>query len=329
MNTRTSWLPLKWCETADGGARLGLQLVGAARFIWMILGRPEEGFDLAQRFLDMPGSQTRDAFRRRALFLRAHMGGFMSRFDEAKRAALEALSIANEIGDRRGVAQSLYSLSDSCAQLGEEAAAAEHARLGLPLARELNLKRLVPGFLTVMGDMHRLHRDFAAAEPLYREAVELSRRASNQDLILYLLETAILEAELGDLPAARSLTLEALEIAENHPYGGGFASAPFNASAGILGASGDMLHAAMAFGAGEKQSESDAFALSRADKAFLNPVQDRARADLGESRFQQAWAEGRALSADQVWSWLRRWLEACGQTTEAKTPPGARALSRR
>jgi non-specific serine/threonine protein kinase len=89
-----------WCDHANNGAELGLQLVFALRQYLVHRGLIALEHRVATEALARPGAQGRSLARCRALWLAGDAGYFMGRYGEAKDHGEMSLSIATEIGDR-------------------------------------------------------------------------------------------------------------------------------------------------------------------------------------------------------------------------------------
>jgi tetratricopeptide (TPR) repeat protein len=131
------------------------------------------------------------------------------------RATARALALCEGQGDAEGVVAylgNLYEMNRACGML--EAAAEYAGRLAEVLAREGR-----PGeqavWLNNLAELRRATGDLPAAEPLYRQALEILEGLPEKrppDQAVFLNNLAELYRERGDYPAAAPLYREALEL---------------------------------------------------------------------------------------------------------------------
>jgi non-specific serine/threonine protein kinase len=301
---------LHWCETGEGGAQKGLQLIGAARLLFTLLDQAMLGYQLLQRLLRLPGANNRTAARGRALVALAEAGVYLGYDAEAWAAGQEGLSIAREIADRRMEAQLLRSLGSAAFNLGKRKEAAECFEEAVRLSKEVGLPRLLALALNDHAEVLRADGDVAGAGLLYRQAVAIQRNiGANHDLAVGLANLSFVEVLTGDLSAAHAHVSELLDLTDV-PYGYTWVEAVLTACWGYLIAVGDHLHAACLLGAVEKRWQDLNTGLDRADDLFLATMTERACSAVGETAWQAALAEGRQLSVQEAVRAARKWLAA-------------------
>ncbi len=100
--------------------------------------------------------------------------------DEAERLAQRSLALSQQIGDRRGMAQSLQILGILCYGAGNlERTEALHEE-SLALARELGDQRLIMSPLNALGDVACHRGDYVKAQQMFEECLALSRDLDDQ-----------------------------------------------------------------------------------------------------------------------------------------------------
>jgi predicted ATPase/DNA-binding SARP family transcriptional activator len=302
---------LQWCETGEGSAQKGLQLLGAAVPLFTLLNQEVLGYELLRRLLQLPGAAGRTPARGRALVAMAEAGVYLGYDAEAWAAGQEGVSIAREIGDRRMEAQLLRSLGSAAFNLGKREESAEYFGAAICIARELGLPRLVAFTQNDMAEVLRAEGDLAGAAEVYRRVVEIQRSIqAYHDLTIGLANLSITEVSMDELPSARSHVSELLDLIDRMPYGLTWAEGALTACSGYLAAVGDYLHAACLLGATEKRWQAIGTTLDHADELFVTWVTERACEVVGEPAWQAARAEGRRLSAKEAVARAREWLTA-------------------
>jgi predicted ATPase/DNA-binding SARP family transcriptional activator len=261
-------------------------------------------------------------------------------YGAAQALAEESLAIQRELGDKRGIASSLWTLGRVAHALGEYGVARALYEESLAIHRELGDKRGMASSLGELGHVARNQGDYGAARALHEECLAISREVGNKDGILRsLLGLARVAQAQGDPEKAKALLEESEALvrriedrrARIHPLGGlghvaralgddRRATALYQESlllrrevgdqfalaqsledlAAPAGRQGQARRAAQLLGAAEAQCEAMGASPPVADPAEYDRTVAAARGALGEEAFAAAWAEGRALSLDDV-----------------------------
>jgi tetratricopeptide (TPR) repeat protein len=283
-----------WCESADGGAELGLRLASALRPYWLTRGQAGLGAKVFGEALARRDAQRRDRPRCRALADAGQIAYFMGRYGEAQRYLEESLAIARELGDTRRVAAALQPLGNVRIAQGDFAGARKHLEEGLHLARELGNQRDLAAATNQLAQLKRVEGDVDAAEPLYEQVLAIARELGDHETIaIGLLNLAMTTVARRQLERARAMATEAHAIVQEVGLTRVRVSV-LEVCAGLASAGGQMEAAARLFGAAEQLAAQSGMRRSIADEAYLKPLIDRARQALGAG-FNDAEGEGRAL----------------------------------
>ncbi len=192
--------------------------------------------------------------------------------------------------------------------LGDRAAARLHCTEALELARELGNQRELAVASNALAQLNRLDGQPDAAEPLYEQVVALARQLSDREFAaIGLLGLAMLAVGRADTDRARDLLREALIIAEETGSKPAVQSA-LEVATGLAALRKEWERAARLYGVAEAQTLRTGIRRDPADEAFLQPPLAATRKALGESRFNEAEASGRALPFEQAIADVRAWL---------------------
>lgn len=284
-----------------------LRLAAALRSFWRIRGRLGEGAAVLERALQA-GPAT-PASRAKALVALASIRNLQANHEVAVRLAEEARTLYASIGDRRGVAEALRRIA---AHYGEHAMATE------PFDAQ----------------------EFAHAEALWQEELDLRRELQDHDGVAWALQNVGFPAMLqGDLDRAIELFEQALaaHATSGDHYGMGFAHAKIGRASLLKGdeakaaehyiealnefrvlkdqwgatstleevgrfalRTGQFERAARIMAATAALRDADGVLLSPANHAHHLRVIASARARLGEMTFAAASAEGAVMSIEQA-----------------------------
>jgi DNA-binding CsgD family transcriptional regulator len=144
------------------------------------LGRPERGFELAVRYLELVTEGAPDAHRAAALWPYAVATAWLGRIEETRSAAAEAITIASRTGHRLYQIGGLAALGKLELSLGRAAEAAEALEQARSLAREIGISSLgrfgiLPGAVEARLDLGQLERAEVLAAELNAHAGKVAR----------------------------------------------------------------------------------------------------------------------------------------------------------
>ncbi|HSR21758.1 MAG TPA: hypothetical protein VLL49_12665, partial [Anaerolineales bacterium] len=304
---------LRWCQHAEGGGEQALRMLQAMGvYYWNVTQQNALGFQLAQQSLALAGAEARSPARCRALIALGMAGYFVGHEAEARQALEQALSLARENDDSRGIVMAQHWLGGVFNALGDEAAGLRLLDDALRLAKELHFDFEVSGIQNDTAVALQAAGKLDAAQALYEESVaNIPSPRTNPFTFLFTLNLAMVTLERGNARRAREILDGSLDlIGQGDPsiLRRGFYSGLL-VSSGLLAATGRWAHAARIYGAFEAERERLGEPLDDMERQFIGPYMERARNELGEQAYQKAFDEGQRLSVadafDQVRALLR------------------------
>jgi predicted ATPase/class 3 adenylate cyclase len=219
---------LEWTlESKNESARIeeGLRLAGALYWFWHLGVHFVAGIDWLERLLALSQPQTVQAVvRAKALMALGWLLGVeMSRREietaldlgRAVSASLEGLTLYKQLGDKRGAAFALRSLSHAYwySQPPDPERCAAAAEEGLALFRELGDKFGIAEMGTFLGYVARGQGDFDRAEIFFEEALPLRREVGSLDGIAWgLFQLGLLAVDRGNYEQAQALLQESRTV---------------------------------------------------------------------------------------------------------------------
>jgi predicted ATPase/DNA-binding CsgD family transcriptional regulator len=210
---------LAWLIRQEEG-ELALRLSGALWWFWNTRGYWSEGWRWLEAALMLPQAQGRTARRAKALLGAAE---FANRLGNPRVYSLdeEVVSIYRELGDKRGLAESLGYLGLSKALQKEVVEARTLMEESLVLAREVGDSWILANALRNLGEFMSYYSDFKSARLFFEESVMLYRELKDNHVLsgtlLKLVDVAVSE---GNLTQAAALALESHALArelDNRP----------------------------------------------------------------------------------------------------------------
>jgi tetratricopeptide (TPR) repeat protein len=206
---------LEWCRTADGAAKLGLNLAASLENFWDIRGYLHEGRKYLSATLTRSGALERTEARAKALHAEAHLAYLQGDYPLVEEKLEESLSIYRELGSdgKRGVATVLITLGDMQTEIGEYESASILMKEALEIMRDLNDKKGISRALWQLGACFVRPGDYEQAKQYFEEALPLLRQIGDHSnttiAISGLAEIAIRQ---GDIERAQILEQESLAM---------------------------------------------------------------------------------------------------------------------
>jgi predicted ATPase/class 3 adenylate cyclase len=300
-----------WCDRAQKGAELGLELAHSTKLYWFNRGL----LALGQRFTVEAVARTkasdRTLLRCRGLFGAGQFLVHMGRYDEGKAFLEESLAIARELHDNVRIAAVLQPLGMAALAQGDFEGARSYLEEAVALARAQGVKREIAAAVNLLASLLRMTGEAGSAEPLYLEVLDLARALGDDESASFgLLNLTMIAIAGGRLARARTMLLEALDLAER--VGSVFAgTSVIDVAAGLAAAEEEWDRAAALFGVAEKQASRTGLHRHAADQAFVTPLMERARAAMGAAAFEASADRGRTMAYERALEDTRAWLEGC------------------
>jgi predicted ATPase/transcriptional regulator with XRE-family HTH domain len=283
---------------ATGDAEKGLRLANALQWFWWNRGYLREGKAWLTRLLALPGSGIAPSVRAKAMNGASYFASNRGDFDEAIALSTESIVTFTEAGDREGVAWSLAFLAAAHYRRGDIDLTRNVAEESLAIFRQLEQPAGIMFAISYAG-LAAQHEDAARAQELLEEGVALGHQLGDRDdmsrcLIglgfialhsranpeaanAYFTEAYAASLELGHPPMYELEGFAGVAAAENRPV--------------------RALHLAGA--AAALREERDALPTPQL-RARHEQAMTAAWAALPAAAGQAAWAEGRAMTAEQV-----------------------------
>jgi predicted ATPase/class 3 adenylate cyclase/DNA-binding CsgD family transcriptional regulator len=190
----------------------------------------------------------------------------------------ESFALFREVGDKEGIASCLNLSGILALDEGDTARAASRVEQAQALFQEMNLQHGATLSLYALAQVAEASGNQMESQTLYEQGVVLARKSGNKHTVIFCLE--------------------------------GLAAA--------VAAQGKNAWAAHLWGAAEALREAIGTSLPPVYRADYDHAVAAARSHLGEKAFTAAWAEGRAMTPEQV-------LTRQGQATSTEPPSAPRA----
>jgi non-specific serine/threonine protein kinase len=291
LRAALSWL-LEQCE-----GELALRLSGALGEFWHVRGHLEEG----RRWLEATLARGDEAPARvKALLHAGWMAWEQVDYERSEALGEEALALAREEGDRAATGRALYIQgAPTLYQLDFDGAAAlfeEAARLQRGVGDVAGLARTIQA----LGLTATARLDFMRAAELQEESLALAREAGDQiGIIVALGMGAFAYLGQGDHRRAMNLFREGFELSRSLGTKHGIAL-HLHAAAALASTQGQPVRSARLWGAGESLMQDIGTGLGPVERYHYGPYVDAARAMLGEAAWEEAFAQGRTMSAEEA-----------------------------
>jgi len=220
--------------------------------------------------------------------------GASSRFEES-------LALFRELGNKRGIAASLTQLAGTLfVSQGNQDMIYPLLEQGLSLDREVGDKEGMAVASLLLGWVALKQGDRATARSRVEESLTLYREMEHREGMAEALSMlGKVEAARGDHAFARTLYEESLAMAQAIGDKELIASG-LEGLASVVAVQGEQVWATRLWGTAEALREAIGAPLQPIERADYEQAVSTARDHLGEETFASAWAEGRALTAEQV-----------------------------
>ncbi len=290
---------LEWSAADETTAQIGLKLVGLVAPFLDVQGYFTEERNWIDRLLERAGESAPPAWRAVAFQRAAVAQENLANFATARSCALQAITLFRELGDKKGLAESLYIWGDVLCAQAQFTEARPVLKECLTICQDLGDSVGTAWSLSDLGLTEYALGNHRLAQSYMEQGLELCRKGKWGFIHS---RTAWLLGDIfrheGNLAQALSLYKEALNIAK-----GGIAWAlPYHIESFAYLALGEgfTLRAAKLLGAGNCLFET----LGAVRVPVTQSEHDRAMVDLrealGEEALAAAWTEGRAMTTEQA-----------------------------
>jgi len=239
----------------------------------------------------------------------------------------ESLAIKRELGNKHGIAQSLVNLGDIAHKQGDAARASLLAEESLQLFREMEDTRGIALALNNLGEVVRDQGNYSQAAEALEKSLALYHELGNKwGIALALGNLGDVALELGELERAKALYKESMALyrGESNIVG---VIACLNGLAGVATVQGEPVRAAQMWGAAEALRSAVGVRIPPVEQTNYERLVTATRVRLGEKAFAHAWAEGHAMTPEQIFVTIERItmpvasIPAVLQTTAPMKPP--------
>jgi predicted ATPase/DNA-binding SARP family transcriptional activator/DNA-binding CsgD family transcriptional regulator len=257
---------------------------------------------------------------RRTLALALSVRGDLERATDLSE---ESLALSEGVGSVRGAMYSLFCIGTTSYVRGDVGRALPLLEEALALSREVGDPSMIASVLTQLGYTLLLDGDLERAKMLTREAATILREQNHRHFIAYTLDNfgwvALLE---GDTERAATEFKEGLMLRRKI---GEKESVPSNLEglASVAGTRGEASRAARLFGAARTLREAMSVQQEFCEHALEEPYSSVARTLLDEASWEAAFAEGQAMTYDEVFEYA--FSEEDPDTSDGPTPQASPA----
>jgi len=288
---------LEWClrsGSAQSGLRLALQLIS----LWGNYGYWSERQDWLTRLLAMAPEPTLE--RARGLEALGYTAYSLGDYAQALALCEESLALSEALGDLPAIADATFRLAWPAFALGDRARSYALLERSMDLYQQLDNRDREALVVLVLGELMRAAGDLERARELHEQSVALHREPPGKTLLptaLYNLACVLIH--FGELDRSQELLRESISIElerggnpEYHLMGFSF----------LTNARGQPLRAARVLAASDALRATTGMHVDVGDRPDYEHALASLRAQLGDAAFEAAWAEGEALSREQVWA---------------------------
>jgi predicted ATPase/DNA-binding CsgD family transcriptional regulator len=286
---------LEW-SLGSGDVTLGVRLAGALCLFWYGNGYHVEGRRWTQQLLERL-DEAPLVYHPKFLFSAGHLA-FLNDLDAGQPLFKRAFDSARDLGDQLQMAWALALLGYT--MLREPQAAIPIVEEGQAFFRDLHHQPGIAQALNIMGEIARFSGDDDRARRMYEECLAICQQTGERRRIVFMYNNlAFIALHAGEAEHAEDLARRGLRLARamNHRLQMATALAIFAGAAGMLGQPEQAAHL---FGASEIALERLGAFLQPNDQREIDSMIAAVRAQLDETTFQAAWAEGRALTLEQA-----------------------------
>jgi predicted ATPase/DNA-binding XRE family transcriptional regulator len=293
---------LEWALDSSDVATAA-QLCGSLWHFWAMRGHLDEGRRWLEHTLRLGtegGAGLLPSVRAMLLNGEGSLAYYQGDHAAAQLLFEQGLALAQEAGDKWGMAFALDGLGAQATSRGDYDRASAFSEQSLTLSREIGDDWLSGITLINLGELARLCGDDARATRLYEESLALLRRVGDR------LFVAIALGDLGQVAhdqrrydQARAIHQESLELCRKLGSQRGIALC-LEKLAGIAAERGQPERAARLLGAAEALRQASQAPMGAPDHADYERFVAAARAGLDERAFAATWAEGRAMTLEQA-----------------------------
>jgi tetratricopeptide (TPR) repeat protein len=301
----------RWCDRIDDGADLGIKLIATGVNFWSSLAAIRNlrfGFKVVTEALARAGAKQETPEHMKTLLVAGDIAFRMGRYEEARTYLKPCVELARSCGNKADLSKAIKILAHAMLNYQDEFDVTAAYQEALALARESGDQSAIAGALISSGEWQRLGGDLDGSWALYEEALAIARKVGDRRCICLCLQNqsrvSISKGELRPVPA---MALESLNISEQDGMKG-LALSVLDLMTGLEAGNGNWELGARYYGAVEAKDEETDYRREPADEAYMQPIAERIKRELGPEAFQTAYDAGRALTIVEVLAEVRERL---------------------
>ena len=300
-----------------GEAELAMLLAFSLWRLWLMRRPLAEGRQWTERVLGIPGVSDLSEYSW-LLAIAAEFPRFQGDHPRARALNEEAIALFRARGEKIRLAVAIEALASIMATQGEHREARALHEESLALGRELESPYRIAYALNGLTVLAFLERDFLRMRDLANEQLVISR-AKNDDMYIAAALHNLAEAQrhLGDLDPAALNYDEALTLSVRIGDRSTIAEC-LDGLADVASAMHEPRRASSLWAYSERVFSEGGELPWDADGAQLGIAE--ARAGLGSAAFEEAWAQGAAMSQDEAVAAARPIIERAQGTSAARSP---------
>lgn len=289
---------LAWSHSAASAVELELALTGSLLLFWWMRGHLTEGWGAVSAALARTTADDRTAAHALALHCAGGLAWNLGHLAAAAAYFEGSVALRRELGDRRGVAQSLSNLGAVNVSLKDFPKARACIEEALAIGQELGDQNAVGLAYGNLGDQAYFQGDLDSAQRYWGQAREIFRTLKDDYSVgIYNNNLGELVRQQGKYAEAGALFREALRIFQR--LGGRTLVATLLLNLGELAwLQGNPRRAARLFAAAEQLREVVGVPLTYDAQDQYDRTMPQLTSALGDEAFAAAWAAGRAMSQD-------------------------------
>ena len=299
---------LAW--SLENDTAVALQLAETLGQFWFMRGHHfGEGIEWLERVLAREEAPGQVASRAKAFRWLGTLTYLQGNYAAARSAYEQSLALSLEMQDLDNIAEAFFYLADTVANQGDAAAARtlytqarSFACDNLTSLRKLGDKWNIARTLNTLGEMARVEGDYAAARKFYEESLLIRQELGDQrGIAVSLINLGFVAYDGGDYQQAAVFFKESLVLFQKHGGKRGVIDC-LTGLAGVVGRAGQPERAARLLGSMEAAREAIRIGstVSYADRLEYDRYESAVRAQLDETSFTAAWAEGRTMTLEQA-----------------------------
>jgi non-specific serine/threonine protein kinase len=290
---------LAWSSTDPASAEAGLRLAGLLWWFWYVGGHAREG----RQWLDGALARSADApptAMPAAILGAMNFAAFQNDSSRVTELGAQGLAVCRQVGDRRNMALLLAWLGSAARREGDYERGTALLQDSMAIARELRDKWTIGLALGHLGIIARLQGDADRATALHAESLALSKEMGYASHIAFnlglLCDDALYQ---DDYARAGDYCIEGLKLSQQLGHRS-FTRDFLESAAAVARGQGLYERAARLLGAASALRETIGdYRSPLSETAFKKRIVST-RNGLGDSAFDEAWAEGRAMTLEQA-----------------------------